>query len=233
MTPRLSRPAWSAPWTMWLAVALSCVAVVALVQRVRHRHVDDVLPPPVARAIDAERAARPAVDSQVTAAWAEAEAARARSDVAEASSKRLERVARTESRRADSLARVALVATSAVDSALAWRAAYDARTAERDTIRRSRDSLGTALAESRRASVAFRGGLTVADSGRHRADSVLDATAAAARHADCRVPFTLGLVRCMSRTHALEAGVALGIGATMTYDAVRDGRVRIPLLVHR
>jgi hypothetical protein len=232
MTPRLSRPAWSAPWTMWLAVGLSCVAVVALVQRVRLRHADDVLPPPVARAIDAEHAARPALDSQVTSAWVEAEAARARSDVAEASSKRLERVARTESRRADSLARVALVATSAVDSARAWRAAYDARTAERDTIRRSRDSLGTALAESRRASDAFRGGLVVADSGRHRADSVLDATVAAARHADCRVPLTFGLVHCMSRTHALEAGVAFGIGAKMTYDAVRDGRVKIPIRLH-
>jgi hypothetical protein len=233
MTPRLARPAWSAPWTMWLAVGLSCVAVVALVQRVRHRHADDVLPPPVARAIDAERAARPAVDSQVTAAWQEAEAARARGARDSARADRLKRVAAIEGRRADSLAALARVAETARDSARYWQLAYSVRTEERDSLVVVTTTLESALAAVAQEASALRRGLTVADSGRHRADSVLDATVAAARHADCRVPFTLGLVHCMSRTHALEAGVAFGIGAKMTYDAVRDGRVRIPLLVHR
>jgi hypothetical protein len=208
------------------------VASIAFVWR--HRHRLDALPPAVVTAVEHERADRARVDSQLIAASLEAVAAQQRQAVAEARAEQLRSIARRFSDYADSLARKAELARTAQDSASYYRSAYLVRTDERDTLLHALAEKDTALqaAESRAAS--FRRALVVADSARQRADSVLDATVHAVRVAECRVPLTFGLVHCMSRTHAALVGVGLGVGGKMAYDAVRDGRLKIPLpFLHR
>jgi hypothetical protein len=223
-------PTWLVPRSIYVAIALSMALLVGVVI-VWHRHDRDVLPPPVVRAIDAERASRPHVDSQVTAAYQEAAAAQARKDSAEAHAHRMERTAQREGHRADSLAVLARFAGTARDSALFWHLAYGSRTTERDSLAGVIDTLHVALDASRAEALSLHRGLDVADSARHRADSVLDATVTAVRRADCRVPGTFGLVHCMSRRDAALVGLALGVAGTVTVGAIRDGRLslKVPL----
>lgn len=222
-------PRWPVPRSIWLAVAGSAVVLLVLVAIGHHRNDVDVLTPPVVHAIKAEQADRPSIDSAVAQARYEADMAKAERLAAEAHAQQLQRAAAVQGRRADSLALEARHAATARDSAMLWHVAYAARTGERDSLALVIDTLHLALSFAAAEAHALRVGLDTANRGRLRADSVLDATVAAVVQANCRVPLTFGLVHCMSRTNAALVGIAVGVGGKMTVDAIRDGRLTLPI----
>lgn len=213
---------------LWLSGAGLLVLTIALTVVILWRRGRvDPLPTPVRHAVEDERLARARVDSQIVAATMEAEAAQRRQDEATQRANALERARRLASDRADSLARAAEQAQTASDSARYYRLAYVARTSERDTLLAVLAEKDTALLAANDRARAFQHAAIVADSARLRADSVLDAVVASVTV--CTVPGTFGRVKCPSRTTALVAGAALAVVGKVTYDAVRDGRLRITL----
>jgi hypothetical protein len=220
------------PRRRWIFAGLIAVELLGIVVALWLRHRIDPLPAPVRDAVEAERAARPSIDSQLVAATLEAQAAQERQDAATQRAEAAERRARIQSARADSLAREAELATTARDSALYWHLAYSARTEERDTLLVASAAKDSAIAAANARAFAFARRAAVADSARLRADSVLDAVVASVTV--CTVPGTFGRVRCPSRTAALAFGFVGGLVLEETVRAVHDGRLRIPLPIpHR
>lgn len=213
-------------WGLLVGVALVVVSVLLW----RAPRVDP-LPAPLALAVDRHRWEREALNAQVTAAWREARAAQARRDTAITEATRLRSSADRAGRRADALAARAAIATTATDSAEHYRAAYEARTAERDTLLVVIDSLrsGVTLAEAEAGVLGT--ALVATEAHGQRADSLIEAVVAVTTKADCTVPGTFGRVRCPTRTQALVAGAVLAAVARPTYRAIKDGRlgVRLPL----
>jgi hypothetical protein len=130
---------------------------------------------------------------------------------------------------ADSLARRAAMAHNAADSAALYRQALIVRTDERDSLLFVIVGKDAAIKAANDRAADFRAGLLVSDPARQRADSVLDSVVGAVNKAECRVPLTFGLLKCMSRTKAAVVGVAIGVGGTLAVQAIRDGRLKIPL----
>lgn len=218
----MTRMAWH-----WLAiVALVGVLVASIVFVWRHRHRVDALPPAVVTAVEHEKADRPRVDSTVIADTLEAHSAERRAQIATGRADSLADIARRIGRFADSLAEKAVRAKTAEDSARFYRFAYLTRTDEASTLRHELAEKDTAIANAEARAEFFRHALIVSDSARQRADSVMDAVVHAATQTECRV---LWVVHCISRKKAFIVGAAAGVGGKMLYDAIRDGRIRIPL----
>lgn len=215
---------------LWLAIAiLVCVAAFLIGRVSERRRADAILPPAVVNAVDQERADRARVDSQLIAASLEAVAAQQRQAEANARAEAIRRSVAKLSLFADSIARRAERAANAVDSAALYRDAYMVRTDERDSLLMALEAKDSALTAAEDRARALTRVAAVADAARQRADSVLDAVVDAAHQAECRVPLTFGLVRCMSRGKAALLGVVIGVAGTVAYDAIRDGRLSIPL----
>lgn len=214
-------------WVMLAAGVAILVALVAVALYFRGRV--DPLPPAVRTAVEAEQASRARADSQIAAAWAEAEAARARELRSEARADSLQRAAHSLSRVADASAARARAARTVADSARYFEAAYLERTAERDTLLATVAQQGVSLAEARAQVAALAPGLRVADSARVRADSVLDAVVESVTKAQCTVPGTFGRIACPSRRTAFVVGVVTTVTGKLLYDAIDDGRLKIAL----
>lgn len=216
---------------MWIAIAVVLLGVVEFVvlRAFYQRQASRILPPPVVTAVEHERADRARVDSQLIAASLEAVAAQQRQAEANARADAIQRASVKLGMFADSLAHRAANATSLADSAALYRQAYLVRTDERDSLQYALVEERKARAYSEERAQALTHVAGIADSARQRADSVLDAVVHAVHEAECRVPLTLGLVRCMSRTKAAIVGVAVGVGGTLAVEAIRDGRLKIPL----
>jgi hypothetical protein len=216
---------WSPPRTLWIALAVSAVVIVVVV--LWRRGQVDPLPTAVRIAVTNEKADRARVDSQLAAASLEAAAAYERQLVSEARADSLQSTARRLSRRADQLAADAALARTAADSAEGYRLAYLERTEERDTLLTTiaQKNISLAEAESRVKSEARRA--DIANAGRQRADSVLDAVVASVTV--CTVPGTFGRMKCPSRRTALAVGIIGGFATEEIYRAARDGRIAIPV----
>lgn len=217
--------------SLWIALGVTLLIGLAFLAGhvIGRRSAAEILPPAVVTAVEHEKADRARVDSQVIAATLEASAAQQRQAVATARADAIERIATKLSLYADSLAKRAANARTAADSAHYYREAYQVRTDERDSLQHELAAKDSATAAADDRAAAFRHGLIVSDSARQRADSVIDAVVDAAKQAECRVPLTFGLLKCMSRTKAAIVGAAIGVGGTLTVQAIRDGRLKIPL----
>jgi hypothetical protein len=214
---------------LWIAFGLVLLVASFVAGRLSRRNADAILPPPVVTAVAHEKADRARVDSQLIAATLEATAAAQRQAIATARADSLADIAKRIGRYADRLAARAASAETAQDSATYYREAYQVRTDETDTLRYELAEKDSALVAANARALAFQRATVVADSARQRADSVIDAVVEAAKQAECRVPLTFGAIHCMSRTKAAIVGGVIGIGAKMTYDAIWDGRLKIPL----
>lgn len=121
---------------------------------------------------------------------------------------RADTAAALEHLRADSLARVAMAATSAADSAAAWQSAYDVRTREADSLQRAGDAKDRAIALGIQRSDSLGTALSRSEHRAARADSVLAATVKIAVAGDrCRL---VHLLPCPTRAQAFVGGVAGG-----------------------
>ena len=159
------------------------------------------------RAIDSAR-----IDSLRRSAAASASAAA----LAVARARAVERAATAEGHRADSLAiearRRDSARTSPVDSS--WRLAYEARTAERDSLLVSIAERDSADVKSHFTFTQLTVALDSSESRRARLEVVNTAMLKAVEKAErgCRI---LAIVPCPSRAQALVAGAAGGIIATV------------------
>jgi hypothetical protein len=214
---------------LWIALGLVLLVASFVAGRFSRRNTDAILPPPVVTAVEHEKADRARVDSTIIADTLKAVAAQQRQTIAE---ERAE-LARSASAKiglfADSLARRAAMAHNAADSAALYRQALIVRTDERDSLLFVIVGKDAAIKAANDRAADFRAGLLVSDPARQRADSVLDSVVGAVNKAECRVPLTFGLLKCMSRTKAAVVGVAIGVGGTLAVQAIRDGRLKIPL----
>ena len=139
------------------------------------------------------------------------QAARADSDRARASrvAIALDKTAQIEHARADSLAAIAAAATSAIDSATGWHAAYEARSAEVDTLKRELAYKDTALVDARLQIAAVDSAFQRSQRRAARADSVIAAAVAVVKASDppCRFAHFFS---CPSRTEAAVGSAVLG-----------------------
>jgi hypothetical protein len=215
----------------WILVGVFALGLAGIALALWSRGRVDPVPPPVRAAVQAERADRARDSAQLVAATLEAEAAARRQEEATARARSAEERARVASDRADALARRAELAESAQDSARYYRLAYEARTAERDTLLDALAAKDTALDAADDRIAAITRGAVIANSARIRADSVLDAVVASV--VVCTVPGTFGRVRCPSRRTALVVGLVAGVAIPPTVRAIRDGRLRLSLPFQR
>lgn len=196
-----------------LSIAIAGVigaAVVWAVWVATRPKVPIALPPAVVTAVDSERADRPRVDSMLKALEA---TARELGRVQEASARRsesIQRAADVVARHADALARSAASDSNPSAAADAWRLAYEARTAERDSLLSALEADRVALAAADERSARLEAAVRVSETARARADSVVDAVVQSVNRQTCRVPLTFGRIGCPSRRSA--ALVAGGIG---------------------
>lgn len=165
------------------------------------------LPPRLAGAVVTHQV-RSAVDS-VRVAQLEQQAA---ADSARAANWRLAAIEATRAaervdRRADSLAQEAARAATARDSAAGWQRAYEARTAERDTLAVALHATADALDAATARGDTLARALVVRTAQQQRADSLVRALVAQATRPSCRV---LGLVRCPTRMKSAVAGAVVG-----------------------
>lgn len=117
--------------------------------------------------------------------------------------------ARQLGRQADSLARVAAAAATARDSAVAWQAAYEERTAERDSLRRTVASKDSTIAEKDSAYLWATTRAAIASARAVRADSIRLGWEQQARR---RVPpCRIGPLPCPPRTITAVTAFAAGV----------------------
>lgn len=201
---------------LWGGVTLACAAITVWVVWTEPPD-PGPLPPAIITELQKHRTLEARADSQIRAAWAEAEAARRRQDAAEARARIAEATAVSLGREADGLATAASEAQTAQDSARIYRRAYAVRTAERDTLLVILAGKDTALAAAGDRIAALTRAAQVADSGRLRADSLLDVVVRSVALSRCTVPLTFGRVRCPTRREAAMGGaiVAGAIGVAL------------------
>lgn len=199
---------------LWAAVVLAAVAGLVWVVWRYHPPAGDPLPPAIVAELQDHRTLEARADSQISAAWAEAEAARRRQEAAESRARLAEATAVSLGRAADGLAKAAGGAQTAQDSARVFRAAYEARTVQVDTLLVILAGKDTALQAAGDRIAALTRAAQVADSGRVRADSLLDKVVRSVVQSQCRVPLTFGRVRCPTRREAAILGLLAGAIAT-------------------
>ena len=162
---------------------------------------------------DSLRTTAPAFDSVVSAQFEEAERQNAIARRLAHQERALKALRDSLGRRADSLA---LDAGQAVDSARAWRVAYEARTEEVVTERARGDTLD---AQVRALTIARDSATARADATALRLDAVervnAGLTASITKLTTCKVDLVLASIPCISRRSAFVAGVATAGGAVL------------------
>jgi hypothetical protein len=202
-----------------VVIALGIYAVTHLARR------PTPLPPKLAHQVERHEIAT-AVDTaeihRLTLARDREEAARRR---AESTAARMDSAAQLAHARADSFAAAAAVAQTVSDSAEKWRAAYGARTAEADTLRRENQVLHAALDHARFQIAAVDSALARSQGRAARADSVIAAAVTVVRASDppCRFAYVFS---CPSRTTvaAITAVLAATGGAVIEHEKERRDR---------
>jgi hypothetical protein len=151
----------------------------------------------------------------------EAAAARDRQRADSVRAARFEVIAITQRRRADSLALAASRAPTPSDSAAGYRAAYEARTHERDTLLVVVEAQRSEIANATARGDSLERAKERESSRANRADSVIAAAVAVVRASDPPCRF-LKFFGCPSRTKVAIGGVVLGAAAVKV----------IPIVVH-
>lgn len=213
-------------WLPGLAIVAGGVALIVLMfVIVRGAPVEPLIPPAMQRTIDSLRATHATdslhIDSLVRAATeAQALASRAteRARALEAASARSGARADTlaaEARRNDPTAIGAVGVVNAASDTIArlWRAAYDARTAERDTLASALHVSQQAYAEEHAAAEHLRAGLADSEARAAALDALNSGLITQLASAERRCRFLI--FPCPSRTSVAIAGATLGaVGAT-------------------
>ena len=138
---------------------------------------------------------------------------------------RLDSVAHVEHERADSLAAAAALAQSATDSATAWHAAYDERTAEVKTLQARNEAKEQALLFATARGDSLERALARSETRGNRADAVIASAVHEAQQRDaCRIAHFFA---CPSRKEAAVGGAVVATLATIaTIAAVHRGSAR-------
>lgn len=208
------------------SLAASAVAVCLILLMARCVGHDSPISAPTMAAVKAYDAGAPDVQAQINAAWTEAEAARARTAKAEARAAALEVKAAKAGHRADSIAALAQSASTPAAAAQDWHDAYDARTAERDTLRIALDTTKVALSLAIHRGDTLTHALVLSDSLRKVAASLMHDVVREAKNRGCSVPGTFGLVGCPSRKVALVTGTVVGVAGVFAWN--HRSAIRIP-----
>ena len=211
-----------------VAFSVIVAALIGLVVWVIAKPKPIALPPAVVVAVDSERVGRARADSTVRALRDSAARLEAAKVAAVRRSDSLQRHADALSRHADALAARASILSDPSAKADAWRLAYEARTAERDTLLSALAADRVALAAAEVKADRLEAALSVSEVARSRADSVLDAVVKSAS-VSCSVPGTFGKVGCPSRKAAFIAGAVAAVVVIRTAPNIKNAISRLPV----
>lgn len=198
---------------MWLLVATVVVLSAALLMR---RRPAPLIPPDVQRELDSLRETRQRAEQTIDSLRTSAAEATARATTATGRAYRAEAVAHQHRGTADSLARDAAASgrrdQPMAQQVLLWRTAYDARSAEAESLRASGAQKDTALEELRTAVDRLQQALAASEARRQRSEALNDQLAEALQRAQrgCRI---VGPIPCPSRTVTGVVAFAAGVGA--------------------